>query len=60
MMAPDAPALICHRTGKKQYPSPAAADRRRKVLKRRRNDRQSVYRCPHCRHWHLGHSNTIR
>jgi len=47
----------CATTGKVQFRSPEEADRRRRELKRRHNDRQHAYRCEHCRWWHLGHGH---
>lgn len=47
--------LVCERTGKLKYFSPQSAERRRKTIKKRRDERLSVYRCTHCRCWHLGH-----
>jgi hypothetical protein len=46
---------MCPMYGKAQFPSPAAANARRKQLKRKRNDPLEVFRCVHCKHWHLGH-----
>ena len=48
---------LCPRTGKYQYRSPGEAERRRKKIKQRRDERLSAYRCRHCRKWHLGHSS---
>ena len=47
--------VLCPRTGKKMFPSPRAAETRRKTLKRKRNERLASYRCRHCGRWHLGH-----
>jgi hypothetical protein len=47
----------CPRTGKLSFPSPQAAEHRRKALKQRRNERVSSYRCVFCHRWHLGHSD---
>lgn len=49
------PSAICRRTGKKMFHSPVVAERRRKDLKRKRNERLSSYRCRFCRKWHIGH-----
>lgn len=47
--------VICEATGKKKFSTPEQADRRRKVLKSRRNERLTTFRCRACRKWHLGH-----
>lgn len=46
---------VCQRTGKIMFASPNAADRRRKTLRRRRDEKLSTYRCKFCKYWHLGH-----
>lgn len=46
---------VCPAFGKAQFPSPAAAERRRKQLKINRDDRLEVFRCKYCKLWHLGH-----
>ena len=48
---------ICEATGKLAFATPQAAERRRKELKRSRDDRLSTYRCARCGRWHLGHSD---
>lgn len=51
---------ICDAFGKAMFPSPELAHRRRKILKIARGDGLEVYRCPHCRLWHLGHGHDER
>lgn len=46
---------ICMATGKLKYFSPQEVERRRKTIKRRRDERLSSFRCDRCRCWHLGH-----
>lgn len=45
----------CQRTGKIMFATPNAAEKRRKKLRRKRDEKQSAYRCTHCHCWHLGH-----
>lgn len=47
---------VCAATGKQMYRDPQKAERRRKVIKKRRDEKLSTYRCKHCRCWHLGHA----
>lgn len=47
----------CRLTGKLIYRDPKHAERRRQVIKKRRNEKLSVYRCHECRGWHLGHDD---
>lgn len=46
---------LCPRTRKVMFRDPGVAEKQRLQIKRRHNDRQNVYRCSHCRFWHLGH-----
>lgn len=46
---------LCVRTGKLIYHSPQEAERRRKKIKRLRDEKLSAYRCNGCGKWHLGH-----
>jgi hypothetical protein len=48
--------MVCEKTGKLAFSSPGAADRRRRMIKRKRSDRLVVYRCGICGRWHLGHA----
>jgi hypothetical protein len=49
------PCGTCPATGKQQYASPSEAEKRRKEIKRLRDERLSAYRCQQCSKWHLGH-----
>lgn len=40
-------------SGKTPFPSPNIADKVAKRTRNRRGFRLIVYRCPHCRLWHL-------
>lgn len=44
----------CKLTGKLDYSDPKQAEKRRKAIRRRRDERLNVYRCK-CGKWHLGH-----
>lgn len=45
---------VCPITGKYSYRSPEEANRRRKKIRRYRDERLSSFRCK-CGLWHLGH-----
>jgi hypothetical protein len=48
----------CQRTGKKGFPTPRDAERRRRQLKHKGEKLDlDVYRCPFCHRWHLGHGD---
>lgn len=49
-------------TGKQRHHSKAAADAHRAALIRSGGSRLVivVYRCPHCRGWHVGHRSRRR
>ena len=44
----------CAITGKLCYPDPKQAEKKRKHIRRHRDEKLSVYRCK-CGQWHLGH-----
>lgn len=45
---------LCKITGKLCYSDPKQAEKRRKAIRRTRDERLNVYRCK-CGKWHLGH-----
>jgi hypothetical protein len=49
---------VCTATGKKAYGSPELAARAARRVRRYTDDRLHPYRCPECRCWHLGHSDS--
>ncbi len=51
-------AAMC--TGKKSFPSPEAAMRVARQIRRRSDQRIVAYRCGICRKWHLGHNELRR
>jgi hypothetical protein len=47
--------LRVHHEGKQAFASYEEAERIAKRSRRRKyRQRQNVYRCPHCRQWHIG------
>jgi len=48
--------MRCAETGKVTYRSPERANKIRKLIKKKSGECLSVFRCEHCRLWHLGHS----
>lgn len=51
-------APTCEATGKVAFASPEDAARACREIRRRTDDRLHPYRCPACRRWHVGHSET--
>jgi hypothetical protein len=56
-------AMRCPKTGKLGYDYRAEAREARRVSRRFNGEKTSewsVYRCPHCDYWHIGHNNKYR